>query len=416
MNGGGSVSCSMAVAMRDDDVGLLSAMAWTTGVGVVRHKDQRGNPQAEWVVYRKDDAVALAAYLRRFQLRIRKRHDFEIWNTAVGFWRAGGKDRLPHMVRLSRSIREARRYGTTTTIAVPDELVLVGFYEWLGGFIAGDGHLGAAAGATRLTIRLRADDRALLAALARTTGMGTIRGPYQNRAASPSTVWNVTRTSDLLALTERLDGKIPGRKRLEFDVWRRAVLARADRDKPASDRRRIIDEAERELRRLRTYRPGAALPSANSRRVQRMYQQNKSWLGLLREWAAGEQGALTATAYNEARRAGWPTRNTIAIRFGSWYDALAAAGLSQRAAVLPEVRDARTRGGADPREARRIAQQQRVAAAVRRCATALARSPGPTEYARWRLHNDPAAPAVPTCYRLFPGGWSELQAACVPSA
>ncbi len=37
LNGGRSVSCRMVVAMRDDDVALLTGIARMTGVGVVRH-------------------------------------------------------------------------------------------------------------------------------------------------------------------------------------------------------------------------------------------------------------------------------------------------------------------------------------------------------------------------------------------
>jgi hypothetical protein len=49
--------------------------------------------------------------------------------------------------------------------------------------------------------------------------------------------------------------------------------------------------------------------------------------------------------------------------------------------------------------------------AIQRCAAALGHLPGPTECARWRFHNDPAAPTFVTAYRLFPGGWHQLQAA-----
>jgi hypothetical protein len=214
-----------------------------------------------------------------------------------------------------------------------------------------------------------------------------------------------------VALAARLDGLIPGRKAKEFEVWRRAVAARADEGRPREERRRIIDEARRELGQLRRYRPGAPLPSAKNRTVQRMYQQNVAWLALLREWAADEPGPLTGEKYQRARLAGWPSRNTLARRFGSWYDALAAAGLSERAALSPDMRDARLRGGEPAREERRRLQRERVVAALRLCEQSLGRSPGPTEYARWRLHNDPDAPSFGTAYRHFPGGWSELLAA-----
>jgi hypothetical protein len=88
---------------------------------------------------------------------------------------------------------------------------------------------------------------------------------------------------------------------------------------------------------------------------------------------------------------------------------LTAAGLSDRAALQPDERDKRIAGGAQGREERRRIQRDRVIDAVRRCAASLGRLPGPTEYARWRFHNDPGAPTFVTAYRLYPGGWSELQ-------
>jgi hypothetical protein len=129
----------------------------------------------------------------------------------------------------------------------------------------------------------------------------------------------------------------------------------------------------------------------------------------LRSWAAAESGALSAVAYQRARRDDWPSRNTLARRFGSWYDAMAAAGLRDRAVMPPAVRDKRTAGGAPARKQNRQAQRERVIDAIRRCAAALGQLPGPTEDARWRFHNDPGAPTFVTAYRLFPGGWNEVQ-------
>jgi len=53
------------------------------------------------------------------------------------------------------------------------------------------------------------------------------------------------------------------------------------------------------------------------------------------------EGKLTCTAY-AAARAGhpeWPTRNTVAMAFGSWERALAAAGLTSRASEWRRARD-----------------------------------------------------------------------------
>jgi hypothetical protein len=174
----------------------------------------------------------------------------------------------------------------------------------------------------------------------------------------------------------------------------------------------LIDEAAQELVELRRYRPGPPPPAARTRRLQRMYEQNRSWVALLRKWAEGEPGTLSAMNYQRWRSHGDPSRNTLALRFGSWYDALDAAGLAGRAALAPELRDARTRGGEVRRAERRDVQRERAIAAAIQCAAALGRFPGPTEFARWRIHNKVDAPTFATAYRLFPGGWSELVAAC----
>jgi LAGLIDADG endonuclease len=415
MNGGGSFSCHMHLAVRDDDVGLLHAMAGTTGLGVVRRKDDRGNPQACWSVYRKADAVALASYLTRYPLRSRKRNDFEVWKHAVELWAGDAQGRRTKMRALAAEVREVRRY-TPPDMTLTPSIDRNGFAAWFGGLVAGDGYLGINQGGVRLTVKLRADDAPVLAAIRATTGAGTVRGPYRNPAAHPSLAWNVCRTSELVDLARRLEGRVPGRKGLELEVWRQAVEARADRELSRERRRAIIDDAESRLRELRRYRPGAALPSPKSRRLQRMYEQNRSWIALLRRWAADEPGTLNAMDYNRWRPPGSPTRNTLARRFGSWYDALDAAGLADRAAVTPSERDARTRGGELRRAERRIAQRERTIAAVKRCAAALGHFPGPTEYARWRLHNGAEAPTFVTAYRIFDGGWSELRARCTSNA
>jgi hypothetical protein len=79
--------------------------------------------------------------------------------------------------------------------------------------------------------------------------------------------------------------------------------------------------------------------------------------------------------------------------------------------LTPAARDARLAACADARAERRTASRERTIEAVRRCAAALGRFPGPTEYARWRFHNDPGAPSFGTAYRLFPDGWQQIAGA-----
>jgi LAGLIDADG endonuclease len=412
MNGGRTLSCGMHLAVRDDDVDLLHSLAGRTGVGVVRQTSQRGNPQALWDVCRKDEASELARLLDAHPLRSRKRQDFEVWRDAVALWSRGGADRFARMRELQAELRSVRAYRAPRAVSAATHLNPTGFDDWLAGFVAGDGSFGIRLGAVRLTVRLRADDAPLLHAIMAATRAGKVSGPHANPGSNPVMSWNVCSKSDLVGLVRRLEGRVPGRKAAEFAVWRRAVEANADKSLARQAQRQLVDEAERELKQLRRYRPPRTpLPSADIRRGNRMFEQNRRWLALLRAWAAAEPGALTAVAYQHARRDGWPTRNTLAERFGSWYDALAAARLSDRAVLLPELRDRRLAGGERAREERRRIQRERVLAAMRRCAAELGRLPGPTEYARWRLHNEPRAPSFVTAYRLFPGGWSEIRAA-----
>jgi hypothetical protein len=401
----------MTLAVRDDDEDLLFALAQSSGVGVVRRKEGRGHPQSAWVVYRKDEAAKLAGFLDQHPLRTRKRQDFAVWRDAVRAWTRDEVDRAGRMHELRSAIREARVYRPRNDLSTT-HLESPGFDDWLGGFIAGDGSFDIGAGSVRLVIRLRADDAPVLHGIANATGAGRVYGPYASPGSNPVMTWIVCSKRDHVAMVRALEGRIPGRKAAEFAVWRRAVEARADTRMSRVGRREVIDEAQRELRQLRRYRARRTqVPSAKSRRSQQMFEQNLRWLSLLRSWAAAEPAALTTAAYERARRDGWPTRNTLAGRFGSWYDALTAAGLRDRTVMQPDTRDKRLAGGAQAREARRHAQRERVIDAVRRCSATLGRVPAPTEYARWRLHNDPDAPSFVTAYRLFPGGWKQVQSA-----
>jgi hypothetical protein len=81
---------------------------------------------------------------------------------------------------------------------------------------------------------------------------------------------------------------------------------------------------------LRTYRP-APQPLAT---IAPARAARQAYLEVLRTFA-GEvpDGRLTCTAYAHARASHpeWPTRNTLALAFGTWQQALDAAGLGARA-------------------------------------------------------------------------------------
>jgi hypothetical protein len=164
----------------------ICCMAHATGVGVVGRKNDRGNPQVCWSVYRKSDAVALASFLTRSPLRSRKRKDFQLWSLAVEHWAGNDDVRRSRLAALAREIRNVRRYLPLDDESTPATTQLCDFYEWLAGFVAGDGYLRVSNGATWLTVRLRADDASILAAIRATTGAGHVGGPYSMQAHTRS--------------------------------------------------------------------------------------------------------------------------------------------------------------------------------------------------------------------------------------
>jgi hypothetical protein len=127
-------------------------------------------------------------------------------------------------------------------------------------------------------------------------------------------------------------------------------------------------------------------------------------LEILRRWAAAEHGALGCTRYSAVRRPDWPTRTTIARRFGSWEAALRAAGLGQR--IARSAPHLPVDGSA--REEHRQAQRERVLQTLRYLIAVHGTIPTAMEFFRARLVEAPATPTQATVYRLFPGGWQAV--------
>jgi len=115
-----------------------------------------------------------------------------------------------------------------------------------------------------------------------------------------------------------------GRKRREFEAWRvgAAEYARGrDRDEA------VIAAAAESLTHARAYteRP-VVLPARDP--------PTEAYIDVLRAFADEvPDDRLTCTAYAHARASHpeWPTRNTVALAFGTWEQALRAAGLGARA-------------------------------------------------------------------------------------
>jgi hypothetical protein len=92
----------------------------------------------------------------------------------------------------------------------------------------------------------------------------------------------------------------------------------------------LIDAAVAELRAIRAYRYRE--PPSTVDRSSHLSEARSAYAAALQACAARVDGPLTCTAYDRLRRQQprWPTRNTIALAFGSWAEAVRAAGLEER--------------------------------------------------------------------------------------
>jgi hypothetical protein len=156
---------------------------------------------------------------------------------------------------------------------------------------------------------------------------------------SPAAVWHVTRASDVLKGIDLFDSApLLGRKARQHRAWRPGAYAAAEaitEKLPLNER--VVDESRRALAHATAYRP----PRTPLRTDPGLSAARSAYLEVLREWADSVDGPLSCGAYASARRAehpDWPKRETIAEAFGSWYGALAAAGLAARAARIRPTR------------------------------------------------------------------------------
>jgi hypothetical protein len=408
-NGGQSFRCLMSLRVRDDDAELLAWLRARTAIGLLRAVAAQGNanPQVQWLVQTQADCRTLVELLTRFEMRGRKMREFAIWKRAVALWSSGDPWRTSRADGLRRELVGVRRFQAERRPAarVPDSSEVLRAY--LHGFLCAEASLSLDRTHTGLSVHLRQDDRPLLEMICRELAVGTLSDHPAYGSTRPSTSWRVGRLDEVSRLAQWLDpAQLRGRKSAELEVWLRAVAER--REARDQGRRAKLEDLIAEFRAARVYRPGV-LPEPSRRSEDRRAET----LRILRVWADEEPEPLSCARYDAARRAGWPTRNTVTQRFGSWDAALRAAGLEDR---LPRPKPYRV-GGREGRAAHAAAQRERVLATLR-YGVNLHDGTLPTamEFFRWRLVEAPGTPTQATVYRLFPGGWPAVLAAYEASA
>ena len=318
----------MALAVRDDDADILLDLCRRTALGRVRPVRPKGNskPQVCWTIDSRLETQRLAEILRDVPPAGRRRHEVSEWVAAVDILaktrRGTSRSDWDEIARLADRMVHLRAFAPgrepPSKLDLPDPL----FLAWLGGFFTGEGSLILAAKRARLSIHLRRDDRSLLEAIRDRLSIGAIYDIAPQNRRRPSSTWIVFARREIeeaARILSRVD--LRGRKGREFVAWESAVDALGDRLTFEAARARFAAE--------RRYRPPVELPYT-SRAVARAQE---AYAEVLRRWAAHTNGPLTCTAYEAARGAHpqWLTRNTIVLNFGSWAEALEAAGLRHRA-------------------------------------------------------------------------------------
>jgi hypothetical protein len=207
----------------------------------------------------KSDCLRLVHLLDQYRLRGRKAVQYGIWRRAVLAWIAGDATscRKPGdwgpFAGWKAELKEAKRFRPNAATARNgrDERAIPNAF--LSGLITADGSFSVTdEGQPRMTIRLRADDAALLRALQGSTDLGRVYGPYRSRSGNPGVQWCVLSNADTAELVDLLDQTpLGGRKCIEYLIWREAVFERAQ---GPTWRRAQVAMVQTELRAARRYR------------------------------------------------------------------------------------------------------------------------------------------------------------------
>jgi hypothetical protein len=260
--------CVVTVNVRDDDDNLVRSLHGATRIGRLTSVGARrtSKPQTAWRIQAKADCLRLTELIDRAPLRGRKSVDYAIWRAAVNAWvgtdptaRRASRD-WPDLAYLKGRLSELKSYDAArppsyerTSGLGPDWL------PYLAGFVTAEGHFAIAPSSDErlrptMLLNVRADDRALLAELARRARAGRIYA-YEKRAhaRSPMAHWAVFSAGDLRQLVGLLDESPPrGRKGAEYEIWREAV---AVLDLPQPRRQPRLSELRSHLQAARAYAP-----------------------------------------------------------------------------------------------------------------------------------------------------------------
>jgi hypothetical protein len=342
--------CGCSVALRNDDQELLVNYRDKLGLGHLTPVAERNGsrPQVLWQIASKLECLALTELLDAHPLRGRKRREYEIWREAVTLCasarRGLGPGARTRLTQLAAHLRAERVYREPPVDAPLPDMTDQYAPRYFAGFFSGEGSFGLARRNARFLIKLRRDDRPLLDAFCRDLAIGSVVNIAPVEPWSPAAVWHVTGARDVLTGISLFESApLLGRKARQYHAWRpgaqaiaEAVIARSPLDG------HVVEEARRALAHATAYRP----PATPLRVDGGSSAARAAYLQVLRQWADSVDGPLSCGAYSAARRArhpDWPTRNTIAETFGSWYDALHSAGLAARAARPRPSRPPRVR-------------------------------------------------------------------------
>lgn len=267
-----------------------------------------------------DACTRLVCALSELPLLGKKDGDLRVWRSAVQTWTDGGGSRWDALEAHAQRLRSHRHFDRACDYTGVD-ITASNLRAFLSGFATAEGHFGASRpGTPYFTINLRADDAALVHLLQRRVGLGHVASIPARASSRPGISWRVGRRDELRRLVETFDACPPrGRAGRVYRAWRELVL-------PANHGRERRHALAADVRRARNYRHVADQVERRDRHEERRARCREA----LRAWAAGETTAHTAMAYERWRlehRGRTPSRNTVAVAFGSWRDALHAAGI-----------------------------------------------------------------------------------------